>query len=370
MIPISAVDSVSLAIQRTREFLFRQFTWGTYLKLSLVAIITEGVGGNSFRSSSHSFGSNGHAPTGHSPFPMTPGWPESGLPASGWPGWLTPGVLAAIGVAVVAMILLSIVIFYLVTRLRFAYFHCLTTNTKLIHPGWGLYGAQAMRFFWLNIGVGLGFLGVLVLIAIPFVSGFIRLFQQIAQDGKPDIGLLLTLVLPLIPIFLLLVLAGILAEIILRDWMLPHIALEDATAGEAWSSVWARIMAEKKEFFVYALLRVALPIVAAVGLFILLMLPGLALAGALAAVELGLHSLFADTTGGSALVGILLQGFFGLIALGFAVIAGICLGGPLSTGIREYALIFYGGRYKVLGDLLYPAPLPASTSGPFGTARP
>jgi hypothetical protein len=45
MIPISAVDSVSLAIQRTREFLFRQFTWGTYLKLSLVAIITEGVGG-------------------------------------------------------------------------------------------------------------------------------------------------------------------------------------------------------------------------------------------------------------------------------------------------------------------------------------
>ena len=45
MIPISAVDSVSLAIQRTREFLFRQFTWGTYLKLSLVAIITEGVWG-------------------------------------------------------------------------------------------------------------------------------------------------------------------------------------------------------------------------------------------------------------------------------------------------------------------------------------
>jgi hypothetical protein len=42
----------------------------------------------------------------------------------------------------------------------------------------------------------------------------------------------------------------------------------------------------------------------------------------------------------------------------------------LSTGIREYALIFYGSRYKVLGDLLYPTPLPASASGPFGTARP
>jgi len=114
---------------------------GTYLKLSLVAIITEGVGGNSFRSSSHSFGSNGHAPTGHSPFPVTPGWP-----GSGWPTWLTPGVLAAIGAAVVVMILLSIVIFYLITRLRFAYFHCLTTNTKLIHTGWGLYGGRPCAF--------------------------------------------------------------------------------------------------------------------------------------------------------------------------------------------------------------------------------
>jgi hypothetical protein len=44
---ISAVDSVSLAIQRTRDFLFRPFRWGTYLKLGLVAIITEGIGSNS-----------------------------------------------------------------------------------------------------------------------------------------------------------------------------------------------------------------------------------------------------------------------------------------------------------------------------------
>ena len=51
-------------------------------------------------------------------------------------------------------------------------------------------------------------------------------------------------------------------------------------------------------------------------------------------------------------------------ALGFALLAGICLGGPLSTGIREYALIFYGGRYKALGDILYPMPAPVvGTSG-------
>jgi hypothetical protein len=40
------------------------------------------------------------------------------------------------------------------------------------------------------------------------------------------------------------------------------------------------------------------------------------------------------------------------------LLASICLGGPLSTGVREYALLFYAGRYKLLGDILYPPPPP------------
>ena len=55
---------------------------------------------------------------------------------------------------------------------------------------------------------------------------------------------------------------------------------------------------EKKEFFVHAVLRVALPIVAMVALFMVLFIPGLMLVGSLAAVELGIHSAFADATGG------------------------------------------------------------------------
>ena len=119
--------------------------------------------------------------------------------------------------------------------------------------------------------------------------------------------------------------------------------------------MWARVTAEKRQFFVYALLRLALPIIASIALFIVLAIPGLFLAGSLAAVEFGIHSTFADATGASALVGTLLQVFFGVLAFGFALLAGICLGGPISTGLREYALIFYGGRYKQLGDTLYPS---------------
>jgi len=337
---ISAADSVFPAIRRTREFLFRPFVWGTYLKLGLVAIVTEGLGGNS-RSSPHIGQSSGHGPAGFSPF------------------HLSPGCVAAIVAAGLLAIVLSIFVFYLITRLRFAFFHCLIHNTKEIRPGWRVYRGQAARFFWFNLLVGVCFLLLVLLVAIPFAAGFWRLFSESSQGGQFDIGLLLSLVLPLIPIVLLLVLAGVVADLILRDCMLPHFALDNATAGEALHQAWARIKAEKRQFLVYALLRVALPIMAMVALFFVLILPGAALAGSLAAIEFGLHSYFADATGASALVGVLLEAFFGVLAFGFALLASICLGGPLSTGIREYALIFYGGRYKVLGDILYPPPPPA-----------
>jgi hypothetical protein len=344
MRPISAVDSVSLAIQRTREFLFTPFSWGTYLKLGLVAIITEGIGSN-LHSSTHTGQPSGHGPMIHSPFDIPPVW------------------IAAIVAAVLVAIVLSIVVFYLITRLRFAFFHCLIHNTKEIRPGWRLYGAQAMRFFWLNVVVGFGFLLLVVLVALPFVAGFWRLIHEIPPGGQPDLGLLLSLVLPLIPIILLLALAGFLTDLILRDWMLPHFALDNATAGEAWEEVWDCITAEKRQFLVYALLRVVLPVVAMVGLFIVLIIPGLMLVGSVAAVEYAIHSVFADATGAAAFVGVALEVFFGVIAFGFALLASICLGGPVSTGIREYALIFYGGRYRALGEILYPpAPPPAAGS--------
>jgi hypothetical protein len=336
---VSAADAVSLAVQRTREFLFRPFNWGTYLKLGLVAIITEGLG-NNFNSSNHRNAPSGHGPVINSLSDIPPLW------------------IAAAVAAVLLAIVITLFVCYLITRLRFAYFHCLIHNTREIRPGWFLYKDRATRFFWLNVAVGFSFLLAVILIAIPFVSGFVRVFQEYRQAGHLDIALLLSLVLPLIPLIVLIALVAMLTDLVLRDCMLPHYALEDASASEAWFQVWSRIKAEKRQFIAYALLRVVLPIIAAIGLFILLAIPGLMLAGSVAAIEFGIHSTFADATGASALVGKLLEVFFGILAFGFAVLAGICLGGPVSTAIREYALVFYGGRYKELGDTLYPPSVP------------
>lgn len=346
MLPISAAEAVSPAINRTRQFLFAPpFQWGTFLKLCLVAAITEGIGTN-FRSA---FNNKSHA--GNS-------IPNQVI------FHFTPEMIAAIVFGSLLAIVIVIALAYLVTRLRFAYFYCLTTNTRAIRPGWNLYREQANRFFWMNIAVGICFLLMIGLMIIPFAPGFMRLFREMQAGGGPDYPLLMSLVLPLIPIMLLIILVAVLLDIVLRDWMLPHYALENATAGQAWAAVWERIRNEKGSFFVYTLLRLVLPVVAAMGIFLVLLIPMLVLLGSVAAVEWGIHAAFASTGGLSGMVGVILEVFVGLVALGFAIVIGISIGGPISTAIREYALVFYGGRYPTLGNVLFPPAAPMMGGAP------
>lgn len=339
MLRLSAADAISPAIQRTRTFLFRPFRLGTYLKLCLVAVLTEGFGGNSSFSTP-----NGHRSTQHSSF--------------AGPVHFTADWIILIAAAVIFVIALGFLIAYLITRLRFAYFHCLVHNTREVRPGWQLYRDQAMRFFLLNLVVGLCFLFLLALIALPFAAGFFRLYRESQGGGPLNIGLILALVLPLIPIILLFVLAALAADLILRDFMLPHFALEDATAGEAWNAVWARIRMEKSAFFVYALLRLILPIVAAIAIFIVLIIPAIIFIALVVVMEVAIHAVFANAGSIVATAGILFQVLVGIIAGAIAILIGISVGGPLSTAVRQYALLFYGGRYQRLGDTLYPEPPP------------
>jgi hypothetical protein len=332
---LSAAEAISPAINRTREFLFAPpFRWPTFLKLCLVAAITEGLGTNL-----QSNANKHHATSDAGPMM----------------NHFSPMMIAAIVAASLLLFVVVLLVFYVMTRLRFAYFHCLVTNTRLIKPGWNYYRPQANRFFRMNVWVGLCFVLMVGLTVSPFVPGFMRLFREIQEGHGPDVSLILSLALPLIPIFMLMVVAAIALDIILRDWMLPHYALENATAGQAWSAVWERVLEQKGSFLAYGILRIVLPVIAFVGIFIVLLVPGLVLVGSVAGAEYGVHSAFAHATGASVAIGAMLEVFIGAVALGFALVIGISIGGPVSTGIREYALVFYGSRYPKLGEILFPS---------------
>ena len=341
---ISPADAISPAIQRTKIFLFRPFSLGTYLKLCLVAALTEGSsGGGNFNFSN--WGNHSHSRQSFA-------WPNM-------PVHVTPLTIAA-GLAMIALVmLLGFWIAWLITRLRFAYFHCLIHNIKFIRPGWRLYREPATRFFWLNVVVGLCFLVCLLLALLPFAAGFIGLYHTLQSGGRPNVGAIFALILPMIPIILLFALAGIAVNIVLRDFMLPHYALENATAGQAWSAVWARIRFEKGGFFVYALLRVLLPIVASIGIVVVLIIPAILCIIVGAVVVVALHAAL-----GSGPAGIFIAVSVGIVAFVVAMAVFIAVFGPVYTWTRQYALLFYGNRYQPLGDILYPPPPPIAIPAP------
>jgi hypothetical protein len=349
MYAFSAADLISPAIKRTRWFLFQPFRWGTFLKLCLVAVLTEGSGGGF--NSSFNFPGNFHKQT-QIPVP-------SSIPPFSFPSYhFAPWAIALIAALVVLCIGIALVIGYLITRLRFALFHCLVFQTREIRQGWRRYDAESWRFFLLTLAVGIVVLFAAALIAIPFIFGFLRLFQSTQTGDSFDFAAFFALFVPMIPIVLFLVLLGIALRIILYDLMLPHMALEGVSASEAWRQVRIRISTEKGAFLLYAFLRVILPIVATIGAVFVLMVPIVILAVVIGITGAGFAGLFANASLVSK--SILILGAVVAVAFGIAlmILIGMCIGGPIGIAIRNYALLFYGGRYQVLGNLLSPAPPP------------
>jgi hypothetical protein len=351
----SAADLISPAIKRTKWFLFEPFRWSTFLKLCLVAVLTEGGSTGNFNvpSGRHS-NSSGTA---------TPTIPTITALHFG----LSPMQIALIAAVIVVSIGLVLVIAYLITRLRFSLFHCLVSGTREIRPGWRLYDAQSWRFFLLSIAVGFVMLLAILLIAIPFLLGFYRLFKNV-QPGNPfNFGEFFALLVPLIPIVILIVLVALAIHIILHDLMLPHIALENASAAEAWRQARRRIEAEKGGFLLYAFLRVILPIAATIGAMIVLAIPVVLTAVFLAAPMAGLAGLLASAGGVTKIIFILLIAVMVLVGAALVIFLALSIGGPIGIAVRNYALLFYGGRYQVLGDLLSPPPPPPLVESPSGT---
>jgi len=53
---------------------------------------------------------------------------------------------------------------------------------------------------------------------------------------------------------------------------------------------------------------------------------------------------------------------FVLLGFGAGLVVGVSFGGPLGVFVRSYAMVYYGGHYKALGNLLEPSASPAATA--------
>jgi hypothetical protein len=339
MTALSSSQALWPAAVRTWRYLFRSFNLEIYLRICAVAAFTECI-----------FVSLRFVVWNALPFdPSSIRLADlTGL----LPSLVAPEYIAFTVLAAVTLLLLFLFAFYLLVHLRFVLFHCLLYRTTDLRQAWDLYGVAAARLFRANLLVLLVILALFALVVGGIAVVVFSVLTLRTPDGKLDPGVFLILFLPLVGFIALALLAALIAEFIIHDFILPHMALQGATFRQAWRSARRVMSADKDAFFSWFILRLGVPLVAVTVLAMVALLLCAIFFGALENSAAGFSAMLEDASGFLGVIRTLLNATF--IALGLGVGSAIvaCLGGPVGVLIRYQALCFYGSRYPELGQIL------------------
>jgi MFS family permease len=345
-VPISAVDTISLAFRHTKEQLFQPFRFGQWTRLAVVGLLA-GELGSSGGCNSHS---NSNIP--HQPLPS-----------------IDPALLAGlIVVLVVAGLVLGIVLMYVSSVMRFILFDSVLAKECHIRQGWSRRQVPGVRFFvWHLLYTLVMIAGIVVLVGIPlgfaFVMGWLK---EPRQHLAPLIlgGILLFLLL------VIFVVTASVAYVLTKDFVVPQMALENIDAFEGWRRLWRMLKAEKGGYAGYVGMKIVLAIGAAIMVGIATLI--LALIIAIPTVGLAIVAVLTGKTAGltwnvytitvAVVVGcILLAVFLYLVAL---------ISVPVIVFFPAYSIYFFAARYPALSAVLYPVPAGAAPISPPAQAPP
>jgi hypothetical protein len=174
-------------------------------------------------------------------------------------------------------------------------------------------------------------------------------------EGKLDPGNFLILFFPCIGIAFALILAACAAQVVLNDFILPHMAIEGASFRKAWTDVRMRIGASKETFLSFFILRLGMPLLAGMVLALAAWLVGLAVFWILGMSAAGFEAMLDGAAGVRAYLLMAVHALFVVLGLAAGLVIAVSFGGPLGVFMRSYALVYYGGHYKALGNLLEPS---------------
>jgi len=263
------------------------------------------------------------------------------------------GFLLLIGLAV---LVIGLILFYIGSRLQFVLFEIVVRQDTWVGPIWRRYG----RVVWRWIGLKVLFLVVAIVCALPFLlPAILHLVHSPSFHGEVDPqnpGAVLATLLPFLAVILALSIPFVAAYLLLLDFGLPSLALEDAPMGEAVRRIGRLIRQEPGQVALYVLMRFLLGLAwaiageVAIGVAMLILLVpfgGLALV-LFATLHHGGPGAHAAMIAGWVVLGAILAV---ILILAFVVVFGACY-----TFLTAYSVYFLGGRYPLLGNFLEPGP--------------
>jgi hypothetical protein len=347
-LPISAVETISLAFDHTRRQLTQPFRLWQWTRLALVGLLAGEMSSGGFH-----FPSSFKLP--HQPSPRH-------LLALGFPE-IDPAVWAAlITVLVVSGLVFMVVMTYISSVMRFILFDSVLAKECHIRDGWNRRQDPGWKYFLWQLAFTLAtFAGLIIFVGIPAGIAFLLGWFKAPSDHL--LGLILGGIIVFLLAFLFFVAAAV-VHVVTKDFVVPQMALEHIGAIEGWRRLWPMIQAEKGGYAAY----VGMKIVLAIGAGIVIGLATLILVFVLAIplVSLGVIAVITGKTAGltwnvftitAAIVGgcILFAVFLYLVSL---------ISVPVIVFFPAYSIYFFAPRYRPLSLLLYPPPPGWMPGGP------
>jgi hypothetical protein len=339
-LPISAVDSITPALEHTKQQLFRRFSIGQWTRLALVGLLAGELGSN---------GCNRSSFPGHAGGPHLPG--------------IDPALIAAfITAAIVGGLAIGLILMYVSSVMRFILFDSVLTRECHIRMGWNRRMGPGWRFFLFKLVYAiLSIAGIAVVVGIPALLAFGRGWFQAPREHLPALiigGLILGFV-----VFLFFVITAVIF-VLTKDFVIPQMALENIGVMEGWRRLWLMMQTEAGAYFVYVVMKIVLAIVTWIVMGIATLIVGLMFAvpsllvGIVAVISGKRAGLTwnAETITLAIVIGcILLAIFLYLVSLIYV---------PAIVFFPAYSIYFFAGRYPRLSMALYgtvPAVPPGGT---------
>lgn len=345
--PISAVDSITLAIEHTKQQLFRPFRLGQWTRLAFVGLLAGELGANGCNRSNFQ-------PPVHQPPIAAPHFP-------GWPA-IAPALIAAAIAAIIASIAVALILMYVGSVMRFILFDSVVArvchirwdwNRRLV-PGWRL-------FVWKLLYIVLSVVGAGLIIGVPAAFAFSAGWFHTPKEHLAPLILGGAFLFCTFFVFLI---ATAVIFVLTKDFVVPQMALENLDVMEGWRRLWAMMKLEKGAYVAYVVMKIVLAIVVGILMSVATLILGLIIA--VPSIGLGIIAVITGKTAGLtwnahtialaiAIGSVLLIVFLYLVALIYV---------PAIVFFPAYSIHFFAGRYPQLQAVLYTVP-----QGPPGTAR-
>jgi hypothetical protein len=343
-VPISAVDSITLAIEHTKQQLFRPFRIGQWTRLAFVGLLAGELGANGCNRSN--FHAQPHPPVFAPHFP--------GFAA------MAPALIAAAISAIVAAIAVGLILMYVSSVMRFILFDSVLARECHIRWDWNRRLVPGWRYFtWKLLYIVLSLAGVALIIGIPaafaFSAGWFR-------EPKEHLVPLILGGAFLFCAFFVFLIATAVIFVLTKDFVVPQMALENLDVMEGWRRLWLMMKAEKGAYLAYVVMKIVLAIVVGILMGIATLILGLIFV--IPSIGLGILAVITGKSAGltwnahtialAVVVGcVLLAVFLYLVALIYV---------PAIVFFPAYSIHFFAGRYPRLQAVLYaPVRSPVST---------